>query len=60
MNPPVAMRARSCLHRRIIGSTSGAPQIAADGRVAQVSTICYLNGASLFEFLRRIAFVGFG
>jgi len=60
MTPPVAMRALVPRHSRIFGSTSGTPQIAADGRVAQVGTICCLKGASVFEFLRHIAFVGFG
>jgi len=54
------MRALVPRHSRIFGSTSGTPQIAADGRVAQVGTICCLKGASVFEFLRHIAFVGFG
>jgi hypothetical protein len=56
MNPPVAMGALVRRHSRIIGHTSGTPQV----RVARVGTICCLNGASGFEFLRHIAFVGFG
>jgi hypothetical protein len=60
LEPPKVTAGRSLTvhhrHSRIIGSTSRTPQV----RIARVGTICCLNGASVVEFLRHIAFVGFG